>query len=435
MAGFLTKMFGNVERRAAVNPKHPRDPALLSIFGDHSGVTVTPDSAMRVTAVWACVSLLSETLAALPIHVYRRKNQVAAKAKNHPLYDILVHSPYSGMTSFEWREMMVSNVALRGDFYARIKTSNSGRITGLEPVMPGHILPRRNKSGAVVYDWRPDGVGPARVLFDDEVFRLPYKMLDGIHSMSPIETHRRTIGNAMRSGQFIEKFYKNSATPNGAIISPEPMGEKAAKAIRDSWERRHQGPENFGKVAILDGGLDWKQFGMTMADAQYLEMSEFSIGDIARIYLIPPHKIGELSKATFSNIEQQSISFVVDTLLSWVKRIEGRANAYLLTPADRLAGYYVGLDLKGLLRGDSAARANLYRTLFYVAAMTPNEIRAAEDLNPYEGGDGYFVQGATVPVGQVGADQPGIDATIATMIDNVLTEKLAETERVKNGKA
>lgn len=432
MAGFLDRLFGgNNENRNKSSSMHPGDPALVSLFGDQNGNNVTSETAMRSTAVWACVSLLQETIAAFPIHVLKKDDKKKpSKAKNHPLYKILAHSPYSGITSFEYREMMVGAICLKGDFYARILLNGKGEITGLEPIPKFHITPKRKPNGEVYFVWNKGGIGAAKILLDNEVLRIPYKMLDGLNSLSPIETHRRTIGNSLRSSQFQENFYKNAAVPHGAIVSKNTVGVDAANEIRKSWEKRHKGPENFGKVAILDGGMEWQQFGMSMQDAQYIEMNNFEISDIARIFLMPPHKIGDLSRATFSNIESQNISFVVDVILSWVKRIETRFNLYLLSEQDRKAGYYIAFDLKGLLRGDSAARVNFYRTMFYISAMNPNEIRAAEDMSPIDNGENYFVQGATVPTDKL-FDDPleSIDPALVEKINEIIDVKLRKTPK------
>ncbi|WP_269212595.1 phage portal protein [Pseudooceanicola algae] len=405
------------------------------MFGDPGGVSVTPESAMRVTAVYACVSLIAETLAALPLHVYRKEIDANGREKrvrltDHPLYRIVHEMPVAGMTSFEWREMSLSHTALRGDSYARIVTGPDGRISELPPILPDHIEPFRDRGGRIRYRWWPDGLGPVRVLFDDEVLRIPHKMLDGVRSLSPIGTHRMTIGNSLAASQFLRSFYVNSAQPKGALMSPELLSDDAALALRKSWEDRHQGPQNAGRIAIFDGGLKWEQIGMTMDDAQYLELQKFNVADIARIYLVPPHKIGEMGAVTYSNIEHQAIEFVVDTLLRWVTRCEMRYNAYLLSAADRARGVYVAYDMKGLLRGDATARANFYRSLFYIGAMTPNEIRRAEDMNPYDGGDSYYVQGATTPIasldGMLGIGGPGqsVDAAMQTMIEKIVSQAL-----------
>lgn len=431
--GFLSSLASTSaapsELREAVNPAHPRDPVLAQMFGDPSQMAVTPKSAMRVTAVYACVSLIAETLSALPLHVYRRTTgddgrKHRERFTDHPIYRLMHDMPVPGMTSFEWREMSITHTALRGDSFARIVSGKDGRIQQLPPILPDHIQPFRDRAGGVKYRWWPDGQGAARILFDDEVLRVPHKMLDGINSLSPIGTHKMTIGNALASSQFLKSFYANSAQPKGALNIPEPLNDEAAAALRKSWEARHKGPQNAGRIAIFDGGMKWENIGMTMDDAQYLELQKFSVGDIARIFLVPPHKIGEMGAATFSNIEHQAIEFVVDTLLRWVRRIEMRYNSYLLSASDRAAGVYIAFDMKGLLRGDATARANFYRAMFYIGAMNPNQIRESEDMNPYDGGDSYYVQGATVPIASLDAAtglMPG-----APSMDKVMSDKIEQ---------
>ncbi len=442
--GFLSSLSSGAraasEARSTVDPKYPRDPMLAQMFGDPDQMFVSPDSAMRVTAVYACTSLISETLAALPLHVYRKQKdkvtgrETREKATDHPLYSLLHDMPVAGMTSFEWREVGITHTALRGDSFARVITNRSGAITEMPPILPDHIQPFRDRGGRMMYRWWEDGRGPTRILFDDEVLRIPHKMLDGVNSLSPIATHRQTIGNSLAAGQFLRSFYANSAQPKGALMTAETLTDEAAKALRKSWEDRHQGPQNAGRVAIFDGGLKWESIGMSMDDAQYLELQKFSVSDIARIYLVPPHKIGEMGGATFSNIEHQAIEFVVDTILRWVRRIEMRYNAYLLSASDRAAGYFTAFDMKGLLRGDAAARANFYRALFYIGAINPNEIRKSEDMNPYEGGDNYYVQGATTPITSLDAltgATPGnasIDAALKGVIEQVVESALQGRE-------
>jgi len=443
--GFLSSLSSAAsvpdEVRETVDPKHPRDPVLAQMFGDPDSVSVTPQSAMRVTAVYACVSLISETIAALPLHVYKRtvsEKGVTTQAKmtEHPLYGVLHDMPVAGMTSFEWREMQISHTALRGDSYARIILGRDGRVRELPPILPDHIQPFRNAAGQLRYRWWPDGMAPVRILFDDEVLRIPHKMLDGVNSLSPISTHRQTIGTSLSAARYLRAFYQNSAQPKGGISLPESISDDASTAIRESWERRHQGPENAGRIAIFDGGMKWEQIGMTMDDAQYLELQKFSVGDIARIFLVPPHKVGEMGAATFSNIEHQAIEFVVDTILRWVRRIEMRMNSYLLSAADRAAGVFIALDMKGLLRGDAAARSAFYRAMFYIGAMNPNEIRKAEDMNPYEGGEEFYVQGATVPIDSLdmGAPGAGIDGSVEEMIAQAVQKALEaeQTRKIRN---
>jgi HK97 family phage portal protein len=392
---------------------------------------------MRVTAVYACVALISETIAALPLHVYKKTTSekgatTQTKMTDHPLYGVLHDMPVAGMTSFEWREMQITHTALRGDSYARIVLGRDGRVRELPPILPDHIQPFRNSAGKLRYRWWPDGLGPARILFDDEVLRIPHKMLDGVHSLSPIATHRQTIGNALSANQFLRSFYQNSAQPKGALMVPEALSADAVTALRESWEERHKGSHNAGKIAVFDGGMTWQQIGMSMDDAQYLELQKFSVGDIARIFLVPPHKVGEMGAATFSNIEHQAIEFVVDTILRWVRRIEMRMNSYLLSTADRASGVSIALDMKGLLRGDAAARSAFYRAMFYIGAMSPNEIRAAEDMNPHDGGNEFFVQGATVPIDSLGLAGGGVlDAAVEELIVQAVQRALESENKGK----
>lgn len=435
--GFVNSL-RSAETRETVNPKHPRDPALAEIFGDQAGgVAVNERSAMRVTAVYAAVSLIAETLAVLPLHVLRRtegaEGSESAKATSHPLYNLLHDQPTQGLTSFEWREMLFTHTALRGDSYARIVLNGGGQVVDLPPMMPDHVQPDWGSKGQPIFRWTPGGVGPQVVLFDHEVLRIPYKMLDGLHSLSPIATHRLTIGNALRAAEFQRAFYENQAQPKGALVTPEVMSPEAAAALRESWEGRHRGPGNAGRIAIFDGGMKWEAIGMTMDEAQYIDQQQFSVQDIARIFLVPPHKIGDLSNATFSNIEHQAIAFVVDTILRWVRRAEQRFNNYLLSATERRAGFYIAFDLKGLLRGDATSRANFYRAMFYIGAINPNEIRAAEDMNPYAGGENFYVQGATVPIDQLMTSPQG--QAVRELVDVAIAEAIEKVEQERRAKA
>lgn len=388
-----------LERRETVNLGHPRDPVLREWFAGStadSGEVVNADAAMRVTTVYACVALIAETVAALPLHVYRREADSTAKATEHPLYRVLHDMARPGLTAFEWREGSVHNACLRGDSFSRIVVNGRGDVVELVPLHPERmrVLPG---SARPVYEYH-DEDGGKRLFRDDEILRIPYKMTDGITAVSPIEVHRNTIGLALASQRYLNAFYRNSAQPKGAIKLPSTLSDEAVSALRSAWERRHMGAQNAGRLAILDGGMEWQAIGMSMEDAQYVELAGLTVTDICRIFGVPPHKVADLSKATFSNIEQQTISFVQDTLLRWCRRIEARMNAYLLGEEERAAGLYVAFDLKGLLRGDAAARSAMYQALFAIGAMSPNEIRQAEDMNPYDGGETYYVQGAYTPV-------------------------------------
>jgi HK97 family phage portal protein len=406
--------------RAAVDPKHPRDPALSSIFGGGSvssaGVSVTPESALRVEAVHACVRVLAETLAALPIHVYRRTASGGKeRATDHPLYRILHLKPNDLQTSFEWRETHVAHTALRGESYSRIEMNGAGQIAGLTPLHPDRVWPFMTPAGKMAYRYTPETGGTIYYL-DGEILRLPWLNLDPRHkALSPIALHRETIGAALVSSEYQARLFGNSAVPKGGLKVTNPLSPEARNEIRKEWNDKHRGVENAGNIAIFHGGLEWVNIGMTHEDAQYVELQGLSVTAIARIFGVPPHKIADLSKATFSNIEQQAIEFVTDTVLPWVRRWEDRMTLSLLSPAEQQS-FFIGFDLKGLLRGDSAARAALYRVLFQIGALTPNDARRLEDMDPLVSplADESFMQISMSPLSRL-MDvlmKPGVTPTV-----------------------
>lgn len=372
----------------------PRDPVVAEWFGggnvSMTGASVTAASAMQAGAVFACVRVLAETVAQLPLNVYARDaNGGRSRAHAHPLFPILHLQPNNGQTSFEWREMIVGHMALRGVSYSQIFFDNSGRVVSLVPLHPDRTRPFKAPDGGVAFDTVAAG-GQRRTLLPAEVLYLPGMCDDLYRPLSPIGLHRETIGFALGAREYQSRFYSGSAQPKGAIKMPGVLGEEATKMLRDSWERRHQGLENSNKVAILDGGMDWVNVGMTNEDAQFLQSLGANNEDVARIFRVPPHKIGILDKATFSNIEQQSLEFLTDTLLPWLVRCEQRMNLALLTPSERKQ-YYVAFDVKGMLRGDFKARTDGYKAMFGMGSMSPNDIRELEDMNPIDGGEKYYI--------------------------------------------
>lgn len=397
---WLGRILG-LEGRSRVNVANPRDPVLAEWFGgsDVAGVSVTENSAMGVAAVYACVTVLAETIASLPLHVYRRTADGEERDRGHPLYPLLHDAPNDWQTAFEWREMLVASVALRGDSYSRLEVGPNGRVLAINPIDAMQVSPEMTDRGI---RFRYGSSRGSELLFPDDVLRVPHKLKHDGSAMSPIRVHRDTIGAALAARRYQAALLGNAAAPKGALKVPVSISDQAAAALRDSWERRHKGPENAGKLAILDGGMEWSSIGMSNEDAQFVEMLQLSVQDVARIFRVQPHKIGDLSRATFSNIEHQGIEFVTDTILPWVRRIEARMTRTLISEAQR-ATHYIEFDLKGLLRGDARTRSEFYRNLFYIGAINPNEIRRLEGMNPIDGGDTYYVQGATVPVDMLDA--------------------------------
>lgn len=397
--GLLRRM--QIEARASAGViGHPRDPVIASWLGAGSmtaaGQSVTPDSARSVAAVYACVRYLAETIASLPFIVWKRTSDGKERDMEHPLWTLLHDQPNRRQTSFEWREMMLGHLCLRGNAYSQILTRNDGVVEELLPLHPDRTQPFLAPNGRVAYRYQPQD-GEVRILLDTEVLHLIGWSDDGVLGFSPITLHRETIGRSLAMREYGGRLFGNSAMPKGGVRLPAALGPEAATKLRESWEQRHRGAENAGKIAIFDGGMEWVNIGMTNDDAQYIDSLKLDIEEIARIYRVPPHKIGHLERSTNNNIEHQAIEVVGDTLLPIARRIEDRANLRLLSEAGRKS-HFVGLELKGLLRGDATARSNFYRAMFNTAAMSPNDILRAEDLPTYQGGDERYAPLNMVPV-------------------------------------
>lgn len=388
------KLLDRIFKRQVVNTAHPKDPVLADWFGGGDGVSVTAATALGVPAVYACVNVISETIAALPLSIWEIDGDSRTEAVGHPLYDLFHGRPAPHMTTFEFIEWLVSSTALRGDAFAEIVQNGRGDVTSLLPIpFASATLDFSTGRQRLVIQGNKE---PRRVLLDDEVLRLPWKIQADGSAISAIGVQRESFATAIAARRYQKRLMENSATPKGAVKIPEAISQEAAESLIQSWERRHMGPDNAGRLGIFDGGMEWINIGMSNEDAQFAELMQMSLRDVARAFRVQPHKIGDLANATFSNIEHQSIEFMTDTILPWVRRIEGRMESWLLRPAERRA-FSIEFNLRGLLRGDAAARSALYQALFYASAISSNEIRRMEGMNPVPGGDRYYVQQATVP--------------------------------------
>jgi len=382
------------EKRGTVNLAHPKDPVLaewLGVQNTLSGIPVNAESAMTDATVYACVNVLSTDLAKLPLIVYQRNEDgTKQRAIDHPLYKILKDTPNGYQTSFQFREFGMNHVLMRGNCYSFIERRASGRINRLLPLDPMcmNVVGLGNWEFGYVYRG-PDG---KEVPFmSDEILHIAGHTKDGIKGVSVIESQRDTIGASLGGKAYATTLFKNSATPGVVLEHPGVMSPEAFKKLKKSWEQRHKGVENAHKVAILEEGLKVTKFGMTAEESQMLESREFSRAEIASIFRVPQHKVGILKNATFSNIEQQALEYVTDSLLPWLRRWEQSINRDCLTSLERERGYFVEFLVDGLLRGDSKARGEYYRTLFNIGALSPNDIRNIENMNPIEDGDSYYV--------------------------------------------
>lgn len=365
-----------------------------------SKISVTPETSLRASAVYACVRVIAGTVGTLPLHVYKRTgNGGKERATDHPLYTLLHDAPNDLLTSCEWREMMQSHLSLRGNAYARIIRDGAGRVAVIEPIHPDRVSVYV-RGLVATYSIQLQEGGQV-VLPQDQVIHLRGMGPDGVMGLSPIALARESIGLSIAAERFGAKFFGNSARPSGAIEMPSGLTDQQIQQAKKAWQES-QGGDNQNGTAVLANGLKWANVSMTNDDAQFLETRQFQIPEIARIFGVPLHLIGDLSKATFSNIEQQSLEFVRDCIRPIAVRWEQRLNQVLLTPAER-KNYYIEFNLEGLLRGDIVSRYNAYQLGINNGWLSANEIREGENLNPIEGGDTFR---QPLNMGKLGDFQP-----------------------------
>ena len=364
-----------------------------------AGIPVTPASALRVAAVYACVGLLSETVAQLPIRVIRKRADGGSEEQpDHPLSRLLYHRPNSWQTSFEFREQAMQHLCLYGNFYAWKVRDSSGAVRELLPLPPGSVSVRQNSDWSLTYYVCGEHINEAATT--REIMHIRYRTLDGYTGLSPISYARETVGLALATARHGSALFKNGATPGGVLEHPGRLKAEAVERLRENWHALHGGG-NAGSIAILEEGMKYTPLSMSQEDAQYIQTREFTVEEIARIFRVPLHEIQSTEKSTTwgSGIEAMNIGFVSRTILPWIKRWE-TAIAWHLIPEDE-PDLTVKFNLDGLLRGDIKSRYEAYQIGINNGFLSPNEARAKEDLNPREGGDEFMT-----PLNmRVGADE------------------------------
>ena len=394
---------------------HPNNSTVGSRYafymgGSSSGKSVTERSAMQMTAVYACVRILSEAIAGLPLHLYHYKDDGGKeKALKHPLYLLLHDEPNPEMSSFVFRETLMTHLLLWGNAYAQIIRNGKGDVVALYPLMPNKMTVSRDENGQLYYTYQksqeelPKNDAYTVVLHPSDVLHIPGLGFDGLVGYSPIAMAKNAIGLAIATEEYGAKFFANGATPGGLLEYPGTV--KDPDRVRESWNKGFSGSQNAGKVAILEEGMKYTPISIAPEQAQFLETRKFQINERARIFRVPPHMVGDLEKSSFSNIEQQSLEFVKYTLDPWVVRWEQSIQRTLLKPEEK-ERYFVKFNLEGLLRGDYQSRMNGYATARQNGWMSANDIRELENLDriPAEdGGDLYLINGNMLPLQHAGA--------------------------------
>lgn len=367
-----------------------------------AGINISEENSVYVSGVFACVRVLAEDLASLPFGLYRTLLKGKEKAIDHQLYYLLHDSPNPEMTAMSFKEAMMTNLLLWGNAYAQIMRDRNGRVQALYPLLSARMTVMKDaKTSELVYQYTTQRAATV-TLQKEQVLHIPGIGFDGLVGLSPIAVAREAVGLAKATEVYGSKFFANGARPGGILEHPGVVKDPAK--VRESWEHVYKGANNAHRIAVLEEGMKYHEIGMPPEDAQFLETRKFQLNEICRIYRIPPHMVGDLERATFSNIEHQSIEYVVHTLRPWLVRWEQSVNMRLLMPYEQGA-YFSKFNVDGLLRGDFKTRMDGYAVGRQNGWYSANDIRELEDLNPIpaeQGGDLYLVNGNMITAAKAG---------------------------------
>ena len=394
MANLLTRLFHSRDKPDVSNAASP---ALAFFFGGSAaGKPVNPRTAMQMTTVYACVRVIAETVASLPLHVFRSVELGSEKAVDHHLYRLLHDEPNSEMTSFQFREAIMTHLLLWGNAYSQIIRNGRGQVMGLYPLLPERMTVDRDERGRLFYTYCKDGID--LLLKAEDVLHIPGLGFDGIVGNSPIAMERNAIGLGIAAEEFGSKFFSNGANPSGVLSHPGTI--KDTSALRQSWQETYGGSGNSGKIAVLEEAMKFERISIPNNEAQFLESRKFQVNEICRIYRVPPHMVGDLEHATFSNIEHESINFGVYTIRPWLVRIEQAMNRTLLAEREK-SDVFIQFNLDGLMRGSYRERMQGYAIGRQNGWLSANDIRSLENqnlLSDDQGGNAYLVNGNMVPI-------------------------------------
>lgn len=378
--------------------------------GSSAGKNVNERSAMQMTAVYSCVRILAEAVAGLPLHLYRYKEDGGKeRAIDNNLYHLLHDEPNKEMSSFIFRETLMTHLLLWGNAYAQIIRNGKGEVVALYPLMPNKMQVDRDENGELCYIYTRNSdeaktmEGVTVYLTPRDVLHIPGLGFDGLVGYSPIAMAKNAIGLAIATEEYGAKFFANGAAPSGVLEHPGTI--KDPSRLRENWNSTFGGSANSGKVAVLEEGMKYTPISISPEQAQFLETRKFQIDEIARIFRVPPHMVGDLEKSSFSNIEQQSLEFVKYTLDPWVIRWEQSLSRALLNE-DEKRKYFFKFNLEGLLRGDYESRMSGYATARQNGWMSANDIRELENMDKIsaeDGGDLYLINGNMLPLNKAGA--------------------------------
>lgn len=405
-------ILSRIAMRASVQTTNPRDPVLATWWGgginSSSGQAVTADTAMRVAAVFACVRVIAESMAQMPLILYRQLDDGKERAKDHPLYRILHTRPNRWQTPYEFKRMLAGHAVLRGNGFAEILHTGGKGVAELIPLHPDRVRPFWYND-LPAYEYSPPN-GSSRVILHADMFHLRGFSDDGLNGLNPIQLHREAIGLSLATEEHGARLFSNGVRPSGVLkMTSHFKDDEARKNFKKSWKEAYAGSSKSGETIVLEDGLDWTQIGMTSEDAQFLETRKFQRSEVASIFRVPPHMIGDLERATNNNIEYQSLEFLTHTLGPWITGFEQAVTRDLIeeTLQEELFAEFL---VDALLRGDIGARYKAYATGRQWGWLSPNDILRKENMNPIpdeKGGNEYLKPVNMIPLGQAPQPQDG----------------------------
>lgn len=366
----------------------------------YDGRYISPDKALQLSTVFACVRLISETVGTLPCQVYERKeNNGKVLVHDHWLYTILHDEPNADMTAADFWEVVCINLCLWGNHFSEIYRNGAGRVTAVYPLDPRLINVNRMSDGSVQYQYADPYGGGSRAIPEEDMFHVRGFGTDSLVGLSPISCARMSLNIAVSAEEVAGSTYRNGMRPSGVISTDRVLTDEQREIMREVYSGYASGPQNAGGLIPLEAGFKYQQLTINPVDAQMLENRSFSVEDICRWFKVPPYMVGHTEKSTSwgSGLEQQNTNFATYTLRPYLRRIEAKAKVKLLTPAERQK-YQIEFNLDALLRADAQARANLYSSAVQNGWQTRNEVRAKENLPPVDGGDVLTVQSNMLPL-------------------------------------
>lgn len=373
-------------------------PSLWNLFGSisQSGETVTESTALTLSAVWCAVNLISGTVSTLPLQLLRKEQNKTIAVREQRIYNVL-HDKFNPlMTAQGGRECMMAHLLTWGNCYAEKVYNKLGDIVELWPIAPNRITPDRIENGTIIYRIMVDG--KTIYLGRDRILHIPGLGFDGFQGYSVIAMARKSLGLAMAMETFGSKYFGDGTHPSGIITHPLAIkNDNLRKALTESYA----GLGKSHRLMLLEEGMDYKSVGIPPEDSQFLESRQFQIPEVARWFNLPPHKLKDLSKSSFSNIESEQISFVTDSILPWLIRLEQNYALQLLSILDVKQEFFFRHNVDGLLRGNAKDRSEYYRTMFNIGAMSINDIREKENWDPVDGGDERFVPLNMIPLSRL----------------------------------